>query len=198
MKKCPCASAVRTCKSECACRNCSNGKHVKESNGGCHCQKRYVNIDGGPKSRCPCVKKEAGYNSCTGCKNPIESTKANLDKCVVWLTRVDFIIQPPLKIWLHAKTWERFKQSGKSCNCGILQLRYKRQFCISLYRNCGINKKKRIQNSTENGLVFVENQTYLFINVQMNNFFLRSDFCNEDMLSPDAVFSMRFLYVFSN
>ena len=143
------------------------------------------------------VLKEAGYNSCTGCKNPIESTKANLDKCVVWLTRVDFIIQPPLKIWLHAKTWERFKQSGKSCNCGILQLRYKRQFCISLYRNCGINKKKRIQNSTENGLVFVENQTYLF-NAQINNFFLRSDFCYEDKLSPDAVFDMRFLFVFSD
>ena len=69
-------------------------------------------------------------------------------------------------------------QSGKSCNCGILQLRYKHQFSISIYRNCSIHKKTRIQNSTENLLVFVINQTYLF-NAQMKNFFLRSDFCNK-------------------
>ena len=78
------------------------------------------------------------------------------------------------------------------CNCGINV-----NFGISIYRNCGIHKKIRIQNSTENGLVFIENQTYLF-NAQMNYFFLRSDFCNEDKLSPDAVFDMRFLFVFSD
>ena len=80
---------------------------------------------------------------------------------------------------------------------------------LTVYCNCGRNvnfaflytaiavytKRPRIQNSTENGLVFVENQTYLF-NAQMNNFFLRSDFCNEDKLFLDAVIGMRFLFVF--
>ena len=81
------------------------------------------------------------------------------------------------------------------CNCGINVDFAFLYTAISIYRDCGINKKTRIQNSTENGLVFVENQTYLF-NAQMNNFFLRSDFCNEDKLSPDAVFDMRFFFMF--
>ena len=75
---------------------------------------------------------------------------------------------------------------------------------MAVYCNCCINVNfafaivvctKRQNSKFNRKLVFVENQRHLF-NAQMNNFFLRLDFCNEDELSPDAVFDMRFLFVF--
>ena len=87
-------------------------------------------------------------------------------------------------------------QSGKSCDCGILQLRYKRQFCILFYRDCGVHKKTKFKIQQKMGSFC--RKSIISFNAQMNYFFLRSDFFfkNENKLSHDAVFDIRFLFVF--
>jgi len=72
-KKCPCASAERSCTKKCFCRNCSNNKPACEPHGnGCRCEKGCINIDGHPRSRCPCLLSGVSCSNCKckTCKNP--------------------------------------------------------------------------------------------------------------------------------